>query len=84
MEVKDPIPQKDLIRLAIKLRNDLIDYEDKLESCRDFAELKESADALIVAILEPGEFGLTAYLARKLARVYKFPPGNGTIPRSLH
>jgi len=51
--INSPISREELVRIAIKLRNDLFDYEDKLGSCRDFNELKKSADALVVAILEP-------------------------------
>jgi hypothetical protein len=50
------VSKKELVRLAIKLREDLIDYEDKLGSSREFAELMNSAGALVVAIMEPGEF----------------------------
>lgn len=53
------VSKKELIRLAIKLREDLIDYEDKLGSSREFAELMNSAGALVVAITEPGEFLLS-------------------------
>ena len=84
MQVSDPISQNDLARLAIKLRNDLFEYEDRLGSCRDFAELKNSADALVVAILEPAEFRLTAYPAKKAAQIYQFPRGKGSVPQSLH
>jgi hypothetical protein len=86
VEVTDnnPISQEDLVRLAIKLRNDLFDYEDKLGSCRDFIELKNSAGALVVAILEPVEFRLSASPPKKTAQVYQFPPKKGSIPHSLH
>jgi hypothetical protein len=82
--VINPISQEELVRMAIRLRNDLFDYEDKLGSCRDFAELKKSADALVVAILEPVEFRLSAYPLKKPAHVYQFPARKGSIPRSLH
>jgi hypothetical protein len=80
----NPISQEDLVRLAIKLRNDLFDYEDKLGSCRDFIELKNSAGALVVAILEPVESRLSASPPKKTAQVYQFPPNKGSIPHSLH
>ena len=83
MEVDDPVSQEELARLAIKLRNDLFDYEDKLGSCRDFGELKNSAGMLVVAILEPVEFRLTAQPPKKAAQVYQFPPRR-SIPESLH
>ena len=70
--VINPISQEELVRMAIRLRNDLFDYEDKLGSCRDFSELKKSADALVVAILEPVEFRLATCSPKKLARVYQF------------
>jgi hypothetical protein len=82
--VINPISQEELVRVAIRLRNDLFDYEDKLGSCRDFSELKKSADALVVAILEPVEFRLSACSPRKPARVYQFRPKKESIPPSLH
>jgi hypothetical protein len=82
--VNNQISQEELACMAIKLRNDLFDYEDKLGSCRDFAELKNSADALVVAILEPLEFRLTASPPKKAAQVYQFPPKKGFTPSSLH
>jgi hypothetical protein len=50
------VSQEDLIRLALKLRDDLINYEDKCGSSREFAELMNSAGALVIAITEPEEF----------------------------
>jgi hypothetical protein len=78
------VSQEELAKLAIKLRNDLFDYEDKLGSCRDFGELKNSAGMLVVAILEPVEFRLTATPPKKTAQVYQFPPRRGSTPESLH
>jgi hypothetical protein len=82
--VINPISQEELVRMAIRLRNDLFDYEDKLGSCRDFSELKKSADALVVAILEPVEFRLSARSPMKPVLVYPFRPKKESIPRSLH
>jgi hypothetical protein len=82
--VVNPISQEELVRMAIKLRNDLFDYEDKLGSSRDFSDLKKSADALVVAILEPVEFRLSACSPKKPAPVYQFPAKKGLVPRSLH
>jgi hypothetical protein len=79
----NPITQEELVQLAIRLRNDLFDYEDKLGSCRDFADLKKSADALVVAILEPVEFRLSAYPPNKPAQVYQFPAKKASIRHSL-
>ena len=86
MEVPEinPISQEELVRMAIRLRNALFDYEDKLGSCRDFSELKKSADALVVAILEPVECRLSARSPTKPALVYPFRPKKESIPRSLH
>jgi hypothetical protein len=84
LKITNPISQEELVCMAIKLRNDLFDYEDKLGSCRDFAELKHSAFALVVAILEPVEFRLSACPPKKAAQVYQFPPKKGSVPRSLH
>jgi hypothetical protein len=53
----DPVSQPELIRLAVKLREDLINYEAANGSSREFAEVMNTAGALIVAILEPDEFG---------------------------
>jgi hypothetical protein len=82
--VNSPISHEELVRMAIKLRNDLFDYEDKLGSCRDFAELKNSAGALVVAILEPVEFRLSACPPKKEAQVFQFPAKKGSTPHSLH
>jgi hypothetical protein len=82
--INNPISREELVPLAIKLRNDLFDYEDKVGSCRDFAELKNSAGALVVAILEPVEFRLSVCSPKKAAQAYHFPPKKGAIPRSLH
>jgi len=79
-----PISREELVCMAIKLRNDLFDCEDKLGSCRDFNELKKSADALVVAILEPVEFRLSAGPPKKPAQMYQFPVQKGTFPTSLH
>jgi hypothetical protein len=84
VEVAAPISHEELVRLAFKLRNDLFDYEDRLGSCRDFGELKNSAGMLIVAILEPVEFRLTACPLKKAAQIYQFPLRKGSIPDSLH
>jgi hypothetical protein len=61
VEVDDPVSR------FIRLRG-------KLGSCRDFGELKNSAGMLVVAILEPVEFRLTAPPPKKTAQVYQFPP----------
>jgi hypothetical protein len=62
--VEAPIPsyvsREELTRLAIKLREHLINYEHKFGSSREFAELMHSAGALIMAITEPEEFNLSA------------------------
>lgn len=47
MEFAAPISHEELVRMAVKLRNDLFDYEDGLGSCRDFRELKNSAGMLV-------------------------------------
>jgi hypothetical protein len=57
--INGPVSQQELIRLATKLREDLMNYEEKLGSSREFAELMHSAGALIVAITEPEEFRLS-------------------------
>jgi hypothetical protein len=55
-----PVSHEELTRLAIKLREDLINYEDKLGASRELAELMNSACALVIAITEPEEFRLSA------------------------
>ena len=57
--INNPVSHPELARLATKLREDLISYEEKLGSSREFAEIMDSAGALIVAILEPEEFRLS-------------------------
>jgi hypothetical protein len=58
--INSPVSHQQLTRLAIKLRDDLIDYEDKFGSSREFAELMNSAGALVIAIIEQEEFRLSA------------------------
>ena len=55
-----PVSHEELERLAIKLREGLIDYEERLGSTREFAELMNTAGALIIAITEAEEFRLSA------------------------
>jgi hypothetical protein len=83
VEINEPIAREELARLAIKLRKDLFDYEDKLGSSRDFAALMSSASALVIAILEPVEFRLS-FEPPKKAQMYQFPMGRGCIPNSMH
>jgi hypothetical protein len=63
--INGPVSQQELIRLATKLREDLMNYEEKLGSSREFAEIMNSAGALIVAITEPEEFRLSASQRQK-------------------
>jgi hypothetical protein len=58
--VDSPVSHEELTRLAIKLREDLIGYENAFGSSREFAELMNSAGALVLAITEPEEFVLSA------------------------
>jgi len=44
------------MRLAIRVREDLFSYGEKLSSCREFEEVMKSADALITAIIGPEKF----------------------------
>ena len=50
-----PVSHQELTRLAIKLREDLLNCEEKLGSSRQFAELMDAAGALIMAITEPDQ-----------------------------
>jgi hypothetical protein len=70
--------------MAIRLRNDLFNYENKLGNCREFAEIKKSAHALVIAVLEPVEFRLSVDPPNKPAQVYRFPSKKQSIPNSLH
>jgi hypothetical protein len=65
--INSPVSHQQLTSLATKLREDLINYEDKFGSSREFAELMNSAGALVMAIIEPKEFRLSASLTKKPA-----------------
>ena len=54
------VSHRELRRLAIKLREDLINCEEKLGATREFAELMDTAGALIIAITEPEEYRVSA------------------------
>jgi hypothetical protein len=57
---RGPVSHGELRRLAIKLREDLINCEEKLGATREFAELMDTAAALIIAITEPEEYRVSA------------------------
>ena len=61
-----PVSHRELKRLAIKLREDLINCEEKLGVTQEFAELMDTAGALIIAITEPEEFRVPARVSKKL------------------
>ena len=61
-----PVSHGELRRLAIKLREDLINGEEKLGATREFAELMDTAGALIIAIIEPEEYRVSARGSEKL------------------
>jgi hypothetical protein len=61
-----PVSHAELRRLAIKLRDDLINSEAKLGETREFAELMDTAGALIIAITEPEEYRASARGSEKL------------------
>jgi hypothetical protein len=61
-----PVSHRELKRLAIKLREDLINCEEKLGVTQEFAELMDTAGALIIAITEPDEFRVAAPGSEKL------------------
>jgi hypothetical protein len=61
-----PVSHRELKRLAIKLREDLINCEEKLGVTREFAELMDTAGALIIAITEPYEYRVSVQGTEKL------------------
>jgi hypothetical protein len=61
-----PVSHRELRRLAIKLREDLINCEEKLGATREFAELMDTAGALIIAITEPEQYHGSARGTEKL------------------
>jgi hypothetical protein len=61
-----PVSHRQLKQLAIKLREDLINCEEKLGATREFAELMDTAGALIIAITEPGDSRVPARGSEKL------------------
>jgi hypothetical protein len=60
VSINGPVSQQELVRLATKLREDLLNYEEKFGSSREFAEVMDSAGALIVAIIDPKVSRLSA------------------------
>jgi hypothetical protein len=63
---RGPVSHRELHRLAIKLRDDLINCEEKLGTTREFAELMDTAGALIIAVTEPEEYRVSARGSEKL------------------
>jgi hypothetical protein len=61
-----PVSHEKLRCLAIKLREDLILYEETLGGTRGFAVLMNTAAALIIAITEPEEFYVSTSGTEKL------------------
>jgi hypothetical protein len=61
-----PVSHEELRRLAIKLREDLLNCAEKLRTTREFAELMNTAGALIIAITEPEEFRVSGSGTEKL------------------
>ncbi len=61
-----PVSHAELRRLATKLREDLINCEEALGATREFAELMDTAGALIIAITEPEEYRVFARGSEKL------------------
>ena len=78
--INGPVSQQELVRLANKLREELINYEGKFGSSREFAEIMDSAGALIVAILEPEEFRVSASQPK---RSYRFLRNLHAAPRQV-
>jgi hypothetical protein len=66
-----PVSHEELTRLAIKLREGLLNCEETFGSSRQFAELMDTAGALVMAITEPDEFRLSASRNRK--KLLEFP-----------
>jgi hypothetical protein len=78
------VSKEELTRMAIKLKEDLIICEDRIGSHRDLTELRSSANALILAILEPAEFRLSTSPPMKPTQGVPFTSGRRCIPGSLH
>ena len=55
-----PVSHTELRRLAIKLREELINCEETLGATRELAELMDTAGALIIAITEPEGYSVSA------------------------
>ena len=72
-----PVSHRELKRLAIKLREDLIHCEEKLGATRAFAELMDTAGALIIAITEPDEYRVSTQGSEKLL---EFPSSHRRRP----
>jgi hypothetical protein len=82
--LKSPVSPEELTRLAIRLREDLSFYAKQLDSRSGFAVVMNSAEALILAIMEPEEFRLSDSAPKKASQVHHFSGGRRSIPSSLH
>jgi hypothetical protein len=82
--LKNPVSREELIRLAIKLREDLVSYGEQFGGRLGFAAVMNSADALILAITEPEEFRLSPSPPKNASQVHLVPGGRRSIPTSLH
>ena len=74
-----PVSQRELRQLAINLREELINCEEKLGATREFAELMDTAGALIIAITEPDEYRVSTQGSEKLL---EFPSSHRRRPAS--
>jgi hypothetical protein len=82
--LKNPVSPEELLRLAIRLREDLSSYAKQLDSRSGFAVVMNSAEELILAIMEPEEFRLSDFPPKKPSQIHRFSGGRRSIPTSLH
>jgi hypothetical protein len=80
----DRVSCEELSRLAMELMEDLYHCEGKPDDRQAFAQVMNSAGALILAITEPGQFLLPGSSPKKAARSIPIPGAKRCIPLSLH
>ena len=86
MKTKDEqIPsQAELVRLALKLKEDLFALAETSTSSMELTGVMESAGALILAITDPRELPVHPLPSKKTAQMFSFPRRRGVTPSTLH